>query len=224
MSATKKRIVAGLQVETVAIDSLREDPHNLRRHGKRNLSAIKSSLEAFGQVLPLVVQKGTGIVVGGNGTLSQLREMGKTTVDIVEVELTEERARALSIALNRTSDLASWDEEGLTNVLSALQEGGLDLTVVGFDSADLTKRFEKMRELAVGDLPDAPTNGSEGVEGNRVASDHVRQVQLFMPTSLFETFQQQLASLMDRYATDNITDTVLRAVGEVHEAHTADGG
>ena len=46
-----------LDVEVVPIDSLTLDPRNARKHGRRNLEAIKGSLQQFGQRRPLVVRQ-----------------------------------------------------------------------------------------------------------------------------------------------------------------------
>jgi len=43
-----------MQVETVPIDQLEEDPKNARLHPEKNLNAIKESLGKFGQRVPLV--------------------------------------------------------------------------------------------------------------------------------------------------------------------------
>lgn len=209
---------AKMNTRTVDIDSLVPDPDNTRRHNKRNLAAIRGSLERFGQVEPLVIRSSTNVVVGGNGRLEMLRELGYRKVLVTELELDDQTARALSVALNRTGDLATWDETKLTELLAELQEQEFDLAVLGFDPADLAKRFANMRELAVDGLPAAPTTGAPEGSDPRVASDHVRQVQLFMPVSAFDTFQSCVAALMDHYGTSNVTDTVLRALDEAHSA------
>jgi len=94
-------------IETVSPDTLTLDPENARKHPEENLAAIRDSLKRFGQVLPIVVRN--GVVVGGNGTLTVIRDLGWPTVKVVRFEGTETEARALAIALNRSADLATWD-------------------------------------------------------------------------------------------------------------------
>src|SRR5882724_7378119 len=60
----------------VKLSDLHTDPANARRHDARNLAAIADSIKTFGQVEPLVVQKSTGKVIGGNGRLEVLRKAG----------------------------------------------------------------------------------------------------------------------------------------------------
>ena len=97
-----------LRIEVVSLASLKEDPRNPRSHDQKNLGAIKASLEKFGQVEPLVIQKSTGLVVGGNGRLGAMRAMGWKTAEVTRQDLTDEQARALSVTLNRTAELAGW--------------------------------------------------------------------------------------------------------------------
>jgi len=70
-----------VELRTVNLDELHQDPANARRHGERNVQAIVASLRQFGQVEPLVVQKSTG----GNGRIDAIRKMGETEAQIVEV-------------------------------------------------------------------------------------------------------------------------------------------
>src|SRR5580765_6129604 len=98
-----------LVTRRVKLTDLHADPANARRHDERNLAAIADSIRTFGQVEPLVVQRATGKVIGGNGRLEVLRKQGATECDVVEVDVNDTQAAALGIALNRTAELAEWD-------------------------------------------------------------------------------------------------------------------
>jgi len=119
---------------------LRLDPSNARTHDKRNLGAIRASLEHFGQVEPIVIQKSTGRVIGGNGRVAVLREMGATEADVVEVDVDDLNATALGIALNKSAELADWDEEILGSLLRTLDaDPNFDATLTGFSSAEIER-------------------------------------------------------------------------------------
>ena len=49
-----------MKSEAVKIDSISEDPANLRRHGERNLETIKASLKRFGQQKPIAMGETNG--------------------------------------------------------------------------------------------------------------------------------------------------------------------
>jgi len=122
----------GMTVRRVPLGELVPDAANVRTHDEKNLSAITGSLKQFGQVEPLVVQKGTNRVIGGNGRLQAMQALGWTEADVVELELNATQATALGIALNRTGELAAWDFEGLGKLLGALKTDGFDLTELGW--------------------------------------------------------------------------------------------
>ena len=65
---------------------------------------IKLSLKSIWtpRANPLVVQSGTGRVIGGNGRLVAMKELGWTECDIVELDVDDLQATALGIALNST--------------------------------------------------------------------------------------------------------------------------
>ena len=125
-----------LTIRRVALDALHFDPANARKHGEDNMAAITASLRRFGQAEPLIVHAGTGRVIGGNGRLAAMKKLGWTHADIVELDLEAVDATALGIALNRTGELAEWDDEALAKLLASLRDEGA-LEGVGFDEAEL---------------------------------------------------------------------------------------
>jgi ParB-like chromosome segregation protein Spo0J len=151
----KPAAVANLQVtyKRVPIDSLFEDPANARKHGERNLETISNSLRCFGQVESLVVQKSTGKVIGGNGRLRVMKDLGWDEVDIAEVDITDVQSVSLGIALNRTAELAEWDDEILAATLNglALEEGLLE--AAGYDEEELAEMLAEIDDAAVGEEP-----------------------------------------------------------------------
>jgi DNA modification methylase len=133
-----RSLPAGLVIRRVPISSLHTDPANARSHGERNLEAIQGSLARFGQAEPLVVQRSTGRIVGGNGRLVAMKALGWTEADVVELDLDDLQATALGIALNRTGELAEWDMQSLSRLLTELQaEDAFD--GLGFEQEDLDK-------------------------------------------------------------------------------------
>lgn len=133
---SKKQRPERITYRVAALAELHEDPANVRRHGKKNVAAIRASLKRFGQVEPLVVQAGSGKVIGGNGRLSVMRELGWEECQIAEVAINDTQSTALAIALNRTGELAEWDEEGLAQMLRTLSDAG-EADGLGFDDGDI---------------------------------------------------------------------------------------
>jgi DNA modification methylase len=126
----------GLVIKRVAIDSLHLDPANARTHNAVNLDAIRASLLRFGQREPLVVQARTQRLIAGHGRRDAMKALGWTHCDIVEVDLDDVQAAALGIALNRTGELAEWDEPALASLLESLRAENA-LEGVGFSVAEI---------------------------------------------------------------------------------------
>jgi len=118
-----------MKVESAKVGLLFHDPENARTHSQKNIDAIAGSLTTFGQQRPLVVWD--GIVVAGNGTLMAAKSLGWEDIDVVRapVSWTADQARAYSIADNRTSELAEWDDDLLASQL-------IELDAVGFEVGD----------------------------------------------------------------------------------------
>ncbi len=151
MKKTPKATSEQVLYRRAKIADLHEDDRNARRHGKKNLQSIRQSMEVFGQVEPLVVQAGTGKVIGGNGRLSVMRDLGWTECQIAEVSVDDQQASALGLALNRTAELAEWDESVLCDILKSIDDGSL-LQSTGFDEGDIESLFEASE--ASGSEPD----------------------------------------------------------------------
>lgn len=124
-----------MQVETRLISKLTADPENARTHDKKNLDAIASSLEKFGQVKPIAVTR-TGVVLAGNGTLRAAESLGWSEISVVVVPESWDYATAKAYALadNRTAELADWDTDILASQLIELDSVGWDAVDLGFDS------------------------------------------------------------------------------------------
>lgn len=133
-----------MEIKRVPIESLKLDEKNPRFHGERNMDAIKKSLEGFGQAEPLIVQKSTSRVIGGNGRLMAMRSIGWTECDIVELDVNDLVATALAVALNKTAELAEWDRGFLGESLKLLSDQKFDLSITGFEP----KEFQPLIDAA----------------------------------------------------------------------------
>lgn len=132
-----------LRIERVPIASLHADPSNVNTHPDDNLAAIAGSLRQFGQVEPLVVQRSTGKVIGGNGRLAVMAKSGATEVDVVRLDIDDTRAAALGIALNRTAKTSVFDDGALAKLLESLPK---DLQEsAGYTEKDMGELLDSLR-------------------------------------------------------------------------------
>ncbi len=140
-------VVESLQGLLEEIDTLQFDPKNARKHGEKNLEAIKSSLLKFGQRMPIVVQKDGMIVRAGNGRLQSAKELGWTHIAAVVVDESDVDAVAFAITDNRTSELAEWNSDVLVDHLKDLVGDDYNMVPFGWDSDELGSLIEEPRSI-----------------------------------------------------------------------------
>ena len=218
---------SNLEVVTVDLKSLNPDPENPRTHDERNLASIRASLEAHGQVEPLVVQRSSMMIIAGNGRAEAMREIGWEKASVALIDCDDEAARRLSIALNRSGELAGWDEGILAQHLKSLSmiDGSFDPVSLGFTGSEmeaLVAEFSDDIEMLEMEPPESEVEGGgnglpPGTQPEDMPTSAVRMVQLFLDDQTAPQFQMWVRKLAKRFETDNITDTVFEAVRSVAE-------
>ena len=127
-----------LTIDTVAVSALRPDPANPRRIGDTALEALTRSIREFGFVDPVIARRADKIVIGGHQRLVAARKLGMREVPVIFLDVTEGQAHLLNVALNKIS--GSFDDELLARLLADLEGSpGIDLTLTGFDEAEIHK-------------------------------------------------------------------------------------
>ena len=144
-----------MRTRSVPLNQLRADTANARRHDKRNVDVLKASLERWSQVEPLVVQKGTMRVIGGNGRLEAMKALGWEKAACYVVDVDDVQAAALAITLNRSAELAEWDDDALKATLESLDAEGWDLKPLGWDDDEWGAEPPELEEPPMPeDIPD----------------------------------------------------------------------
>jgi DNA modification methylase len=142
-----------LTVRRLSLSQLESNPENPRTHGEANLGAIAASLTRFGQAEPLVIQRSSRRVIGGNGRLAVMKDLGWAEADVVELELDDQQATALGLALNRTASLAGYDTAALTRILEELEAKG-DLQGTGYSAGDLEELVKELEAQSPREVDD----------------------------------------------------------------------
>jgi DNA modification methylase len=126
-----------MSVQRVPTDALRPAPTPVRRHPKKQLAKVRKSLEAFGQVTPILVSSDWEII-DHELVWQALKEIGATHVDVIIVaDKSPSELKALRLVLNRTALDALWDEQNLRSILEQLVEVDFDLDLTGFDTPEI---------------------------------------------------------------------------------------
>jgi DNA modification methylase len=139
-----------LKIEKIAVENLNPAEYNPRKDlkpGDAEYEKLKKSIETFGYVEPVIWNKQTGHVVGGHQRLKILIEQGESEVDCVVVDMDEDKEKALNVALNKVS--GDWDLPKLADLISDLDESMFDVSLTGFDAAEIDDLFSKVHDKDV---------------------------------------------------------------------------
>ena len=149
-----------LEITHLPIGDLRLDPANPRRISDDELEALTRSIREFGLIDPIIARREDMVVIGGHQRLLAARKLGMKQVPVVFVDLSEDQAHLLNLALNKIS--GSWDQELLAHLLADLSAvPNVDLSLSGFSEDDLQKHLkslesrEKKERLETFDLDQA---------------------------------------------------------------------
>ena len=141
-------------------------PYNPRAISDEARDGLTESLRRFGLVQPIVVNRVTGHIVGGNQRASILLERGEPVTTAIVVELEERDEKALNVALNSEHIAGEWTDEALA-LLREVEASRPDLaaaTLLPQLRADLDAHFAAQRapEHVASDREQAPCGDGDG--------------------------------------------------------------
>lgn len=113
------------------------NPRKELKPGDTEYEALAKSIDRFGLVEPLIVNKTTGTLVGGHQRLSALKARGETESEVVIIEVSEQDEKLLNVALNKIE--GDWDYSKLEQLFSEFSEE--DISFTGFSQEELTNLF-----------------------------------------------------------------------------------
>lgn len=209
-----------MKLEMMSIAELVPDPENPRTHDKRNLDAIMASLASHGQVEPIVVQRSSNMVIAGNGRVQAMKRLGWREAKAVIIDVDDNEARALSIRLNRTAELAGWDEKVLAKHVEELSAmSAWDALDFGFNDKELDALMKSVEDIAkVQPAKSEAETMLEHAKAVDMRGSKQREIRLHLSAADEKTVQLQLRVLAKHYNLDNITDTICRAIQNEYDA------
>ena len=152
-----------MEIKEVEVTALIPYAKNSRTHDDAQVAQIAASIKEFGWTNPILIDGDKGIIAG-HGRLMAARKLKMDKVPVIELSgMTDAQKKAYVIADNRLALNAGWDNAMLTIELKDLEDEGFDLTLTGFDDAELDALLNPIEETegltdenAVPDVPDEP--------------------------------------------------------------------
>jgi DNA modification methylase len=171
------------QTAAVAVEQIKAHPLNAHTHSKKQIRQIANSICAVGFTSPVLIDE-NGLLLGGHGRLEAARMLGLKAVPAIVIDgLTEARKRALLLADNRIAQSAGWDRERLASELVSLPEllveDGLDITVTGFEPAEI--------DVLLADFEDEAADPADDIDPSHLAGPAVTR-----PSDLWQLGKHRL--------------------------------
>lgn len=130
------------------VESLQIYPGNARQG---DIGMLTESLAVNGQYRPIVVNRPTGQILVGNHTYAAAVALGWPEIAVTYIDVDEAEARRIVLIDNRTSDLATYDDSRLLDLLTSLSA---DLKGTGYTPDDLDELL-----LGAAGRPAGPISG-----------------------------------------------------------------
>ena len=113
-----------------ALETITPYPLNAKKHPKKQVEQVAASIKEFGFNQPIVVDK-EGVIIVGHGRYRAAESLGLRDVPVIELDLTEEQAKAYRLADNKLNE-SEWEMKLVIDELKTLSADMLELT--GFSS------------------------------------------------------------------------------------------
>jgi ParB-like chromosome segregation protein Spo0J len=171
-----------MNIIKIDVSLLQPAPYNPRktlRPGMPGYRRLERSLREFDLVQPLVWNKTTGHLVSGHQRLEILKAKGADEVDVVVVELSLAKEKALNVALNNQLVGGDWEPAKLIDLVRELQIGSeIDVALTGFDA-------DELRDLLLAPDDHVPETSDEPESG-------LVRVQMEVPEEIWERLRAEL--------------------------------
>lgn len=214
-------------LEEMDPDYLRQrlHPQNWGIHPAEQLASIRESVEQHGILDAPMFNRRTQTVIDGHGYLEAIAGMPLAVVPVKVIDVDESEELRILAEWNHITQMREGDNKALLGLLRRAAEED-DTLPIGYSWAD----FEALSaELEGGDAVElepedtdasfAPNPYAEREAEAEVVNGGTAQtriVQLYLDAGQGDAFLGRLRELAQDYGTENITDTVLHAVGEAY--------
>jgi len=103
------------------LDEIKPYENNPRNITPEAVEAVKTSIENYGYVQPIVVDRDYVVIVG-HTRLQALKALGVTEAPVYVFKGSDEKAREYRLIDNRTGELSQWDHKALVLELREFEE------------------------------------------------------------------------------------------------------
>lgn len=190
--------------------------YNPREITDEALEGLGASIERFGLVQPIIVNKRTDTIVGGNQRLLALEQLGESETEVIVVDLSPEEERALNLTLNNPAVQGSFTDD-VEAIIQELQ-GAIPDAV---DQLRLSKLTEEALEI-VDFAPEVPEARSSRYRDKTGTDEYTKvdvgELALTLPNAVAVRLTEALEAEHNksgRRVSETFTEIVERGLDEV---------
>lgn len=139
------RVLMNQTYEVVAIDAVKPHPDNPRRG---DVAVIAASVAANGFYGAIAVQRSTGRILAGNHRWEAAKKEKLAEIPVLWMDVDDKTALRILLADNRTSDLGTYEQEALAEILMELRAAE-DLAGTGYGELDVGTLLKEMGDAII---------------------------------------------------------------------------
>lgn len=124
---------------TIPIKELKPAKYNPRKISKNEMVKLKQSIQEYGMIVNVVINH-DNTIIGGHQRVQACAELGIMEVPCIRVNLSENKEKALNIALNKIG--GKFDDNVLVELLRELEQDHEEM-ITGYDNDELARLFFK---------------------------------------------------------------------------------
>ena len=122
-----------IQIEYRSIENILPYAQNPRINDDA-VPAVMESIKEFGFKIPIVLTA-DNVIVAGHTRIKAAKQLGMKEVPcVIADDLSEEQIKAFRLADNKSTEIATWDEEMLQQELSEILD--IDMSMFGFEEGE----------------------------------------------------------------------------------------
>lgn len=123
------------------------------RNNKKAVAAVVESIKLYGFGAPLIARKADGEIIGGDTRIQAAQMLELEAVPVRYMDLPADKAHALALLDNKANEIATWDAEKVTDVLTDLEKTIGDIArATGFSERDVA--MMRGQQQGTGSAPD----------------------------------------------------------------------
>lgn len=135
------------KVERRKVADLLPYAKNSRTHSDAQIDGIAASIQEWGWTVPVLIDE-AGTIIAGHGRIQAAHRLGiKEVPCMTAAGWSDAQRRAYVIADNKLAENAGWDQANLGAELDALSDLGFNLSLTGFNEAEVAGLVAKTPEL-----------------------------------------------------------------------------